>query len=278
MQANFLMSKNFQTLFYSFMLITLASCNNNNQKNKLLADINLPDSVAEGKKLFEASCVRCHGMDGSGLTGPSLKRQKLRHAPDLASFTAVVEMGITGTGMPSNWAVTDSECRQLYAYINHLKNQGMEEPKGDSAEGGKVYSVSGCAACHVMNGQGNNVGPELSDISASRNLSYLRQAIVDPSATLPESTDIDNGYGFSLYLPVKIITAEGTAITGLRVNEDTYTIQLKDAVNNYYSFNKDQLRSVEKLYGQSLMPSFKTKLTDKEIENLVAFLYKSGNK
>jgi len=77
---------------------------------------------------------------------------------------------------------------------------------------------------------------------------------------------------------VKIITVDGTAITGLRINEDTYTIQLKDSANNYYSFNKDQLRSVEKLYGQSLMPSFKTKLADKEIENLVAFLYKSGNK
>jgi len=45
-----------------------------------------------------------------------------------------------------------------------------------------------------MNGQGNSVGPELTDISASRNLSYLRQAIIDPGATLPESTDIDNGY------------------------------------------------------------------------------------
>ena len=194
MQDNFWMSKSIQPLFFMFMLIALASCNNNNQKNEILADSNLPDSVAEGKKLFEATCVRCHGMDGSGLTGPSLKRQKLMHAPDVASFTAVVEMGIAGTGMPSNWAFTDSDCHQLYAYINHLINQGMEEPKGDSAEGSKVYSVSGCATCHVMNGQGNSVGPELTDISASRNLSYLRQAIIDPGATLPESTDIDNGY------------------------------------------------------------------------------------
>jgi cytochrome c oxidase cbb3-type subunit III len=179
--------------------------------------------------------------------------------------------------MPANWAFADSECHQLYAYINYLKNQGKETPKGDTAAGKLVYTKSGCVSCHMMNGQGNSFGPDLSQIGASRNAAYLREAIIDPGATLPESTDPDNGYGFSLYLPVKIITVEGKEITGLRVNEDTYTIQIKDVSNNYYSFNKEQLRSVEKEYGQSLMPSFKTTLTNKEIENIVAYLYKSGN-
>ena len=199
------------------------------------------------------------------------------HAPYVVSFTAVMEQGIAGTGMPGNWAISDSECHQLYVYINYLKNRGKESPKGDTAKGRMIYTISGCANCHMMNGEGNSVGPELSEIGSSRNTSYLRRALIDPGATLPESTDIDNGYGFSLYLPVKIITVDGKEITGLRVNEDTYTIQLKDAANNYYSFNKDQLKSVEKQYGQSLMPSFTTKFTDKDIENLVAFLYKSGN-
>lgn len=267
-----------QSLFYIIILIAFAACDNNNKLNELPpVAANLPDSVLEGKKTFEASCVRCHGMDASGLTGPSLKRPKLKHVSDIASFINVVEFGIAGTGMPSNWAITDTDCHQLYAYINYLKNQGKETPKGDSAAGRKVYASAGCASCHIMNGEGNSIGPELSEIGASRNAAYLKQAIMDPAATLPESTDIDNGYGFSLYLPIKIITNDGKEITGLRINEDTYSIQLKDAANNYYSFNKDELKSVEKQYRQSLMPSFKTKLSDKEIENLVAFLYKSGN-
>ena len=272
------MSKLRQTLFYSIIVIAFSACNNNRQQNETVAIVaNLPDSVLEGKKTFEASCVRCHGMDASGLTGPSLKRPKLKHVNDIASFINVVEFGIIGTGMPSNWAISDSDCHQLYAYINYLKNQGKETPKGDSAAGSKVYTSSGCASCHIMNGEGNSIGPELSEIGASRNAAYLQQAIIDPAAALPESTDIDNGYGFSLYLPIKIITNDGTSITGLRINEDTYTIQIKDAANNYYSFNKDELKSIEKQYGQSLMPSFKNKLSDKQIENLVAFLYKSGN-
>jgi len=221
--------------------------------------------------------VRCHGMDASGLTGPSLKRPRLAHVPDLAGFIQTVELGIAGTGMPSNWAYSDSDCYHLYAYLGYLRNQGKETPKGDTAEGRVVFSNYSCENCHMMHGKGNSIGPDLSEIGASRSPSYLRQSIVDPSAELPGSTDLDNGYGFSLYLPLKITTLNGQQITGLRLNEDTYTIQLKDAANNYYSFNKADLKSVEKLYGTSLMPSFKKILNDQQIDNLVAFLYKSGN-
>jgi cytochrome c oxidase cbb3-type subunit III len=271
------MRKICQWLSCIFILLLSASCNPDVKKNTVADKGNLPDSVAEGKNLFEASCVRCHGMDGSGLTGPSLKKPKLKHAPDIAAFTSVVEQGIAGTGMPSNWSFSDAECHKLYAYIGYLKNQGRETPEGDSAAGSLVYKSAGCANCHMMNGQGSGFGPDLSGIGFSRNPAYLRQSVIDPAATLPESTDPDNGYGFSLYLPVKIITADGKEITGLRVNEDTYTIQVKDSANNFYSFDKNQLRSLEKEYGHSLMPSFKNKLSDGEVNNLVAFLFKSGN-
>lgn len=260
------------------MLIAAASCSNTGQKEVGAKNPgSVPDSVIVGKKLFDATCVRCHGMDGSGLTGPSLKRPKLAHAPDFASFLQVVEYGIAGTGMPSNWAYSDSDCYHLYAYLGYLRNQGKETPTGDTAEGRIVYNTSGCTNCHMLHGQGNSIGPDLSEIGASRSPANLRQSILDPAAELPGSTDLDNGYGFTLYLPLKIVTLDGKEITGLRINEDTYTIQLKDASNNYYSFNKNQLKSVEKEYGTSLMPSFKKVLSDRQLENLVAFLYKLGN-
>ena len=261
------------------LLFVFAACHYNKvpQKVQLTKENESPDLVLKGKRLFEATCVRCHGMDGSGLTGPSLKTAKLTHAPDLLRFSTVVQQGIAGTGMPANWAYTDEDCKQLYAYINKLKNLGNEIPSGNPAQGKKVYANNGCRNCHLMQGDGISIGPDLSKIGTSRNLAYLKQALVDPTATLPESTDLENGYGFSLYLPVKVMTLEGNEINALRINEDTYTIQLKDIQNNYYSFNKDQLKSIEKNYGHSLMPSYKNILTNKEVENLVAFLYKSGN-
>ncbi|ULQ50887.1 c-type cytochrome [Flavihumibacter fluvii] len=270
--------KQFPQLFYSLLLLSIAACTNNAGNSGVVVETGrLPDSIAEGKKMFEATCVRCHGMDGSGLTGPSLKRPKLKHVTDLASFTNVVTMGIAGTGMPGNWAYSNEDCRQLYAYINTIKKQEKEPLKGDPAAGRLVYQNSGCANCHLMYGEGNSIGPELTEIGAIRNTAYLHQAIVDPDATFPESTDPDNGYGFSLYLSVKVATSDGQTITGLRINEDTYTIQLKDTANNYYSFNKDELVSIEKQYGHSVMPSYKTKLSAQEIDNLIAFLHKAGN-
>lgn len=261
-----------------FILIISSSCNDDLKQNPISENRGiLPDSAAQGKKLFEATCVRCHGMDAAGLTGPSLIRPKLRHAPDMASFAMVVEQGIPGTGMPSNWAISDGDCHLLYVYINALKNKGRETPGGDTAAGKLVYNNAGCGNCHMMKGNGNGFGPDLSDISFSRNPSYIRQAIVDPGATLPESTDPDNGYGFSLYLPVKIVAADGKKYTGIRVNEDTYTIQIKDQGINYYSFNKQELKALEKEYGKSVMPSYLKTLSNQELNNLVAFLYKSGN-
>jgi hypothetical protein len=81
-----------------------------------------------------------------------------------------------------------------------------------------------------------------------------------------------------MYLPVDVITTEGEKISGIRVNEDTYTIQVKDLAGTYHSFQKDRLASLEKRYGSSLMPSFGSKLSDKELDDLVAYLSKSGNK
>jgi cytochrome c oxidase cbb3-type subunit III len=260
-----------------FLLIVVYSCNHPGNKISEIDNASLPDSVLAGKKLFESNCVRCHGMDATGLTGPSLRRLKLVHAPDRDSFTQVVEQGIQGTGMPSNWSYSDSDCYNIYAWIGYLKQLGREIPPGDTAAGRLVYQKAGCNSCHLLNGQGSSIGPDLSMIGAVRNAAYIKESILDPGAALPESTDPDYGYGFSLYLPVELVTMEGKEINGLRVNEDSYTIQVKDLSNNFYSFNKEDLKSFKKEYGKSLMPSFRSALKGKEIENLVAYLYKMGN-
>ena len=58
----------------------------------------------------------------------------------------------------------------------------------------------------------------------------------------------------------------------MRINEDTFTIQLRDAANKLYSFRKSELEHVEKQLGKSLMPSFVNRLTGSELNDLVAYL------
>src|SRR5262245_56752220 len=63
-----------------------------------------PDQ-ARGKRLFEAHCARCHGIEGGGGTGANLRRPKLRHAADDESLFDLIRSGIPGTGMPYTWAI-----------------------------------------------------------------------------------------------------------------------------------------------------------------------------
>ncbi len=48
-----------------------------------------------------------------------------------------------------------------------------------------------CNACHKINGVGEEVGPELSKIGASRDRDYLRRALLNPNADIAEGFEAD---------------------------------------------------------------------------------------
>ena len=132
-----------------------------------------------------------------------------------------------------------------------------------------------CGSCHIVSGEGGDLGPELTNIGAHRSADYLRQSIVDPAAALPRGVMTVPGRGFNEYLPVRVVTREGKEIRGLRVNEDSFTIQVRDA-SQIYSFRKADLQQLDKELGKSSMPEFKTKASASEIDDLVAYLSNLG--
>jgi cytochrome c oxidase cbb3-type subunit 3 len=82
--------------------------------------------------------------------------------------------------------------------------------------------------------------------------------------------------GFSEYLPVSIVENNGREVRGFRVNEDSFTIQVRDASGTLYSFRKTDLANIDKQIGRSLMPSYRDRLTAADTDNLVAYLYSLG--
>jgi putative heme-binding domain-containing protein len=228
--------------------------------------------TAPGKKLFDGMCARCHGIDGTGDEGPSLNHPTLTRAPDADALRAVIRDGIPDRGMPRVRRLTENELDQLVAYVRSLGRTATAATRGSAERGRVIYDKLACASCHIVSGQGGSFGPDLSEIGVSRGAAYLRQSFLGPAEALPRGSSPVPGRGFTEYLPVRIVTADGREVRGVRINEDPFTIQLRDVGNRLHSFRKSDLKDLEKEFGKSLMPGFRGRLTDAEVEDLVAYL------
>jgi hypothetical protein len=79
------------------------------------------------------------------------------------------------------------------------------------------------------------------------------------------------------FLTVRLVSPEGE-FEGLRVNEDEFSIQLRDLNGALYSFDKRELLNFERAYGHSLMPGYEAMLTDIEVNDLISYLMsRKGN-
>jgi putative heme-binding domain-containing protein len=203
----------------------------------------------------------CHGSKGEGGRGPSLAKPKLLHAPDDDALRNVIRFGIPGTGMPGTRLI-DAENRELAAHVRKLGRVESVVLAGDAKRGEALYRTKGaCAECHMLAGNGGAFGPDLSGIGASRSPQHLRESLLDPAADFPR------GFAF-----VRAVTREGRTLSGVRVNEDTFSIQLRDAAGAIHSLWKTELRDFRKDLRKSPMPSYRTKLTPGEVDDLVAYL------
>lgn len=229
------------------------------------------EEIADGKRLFVVHCARCHGMLGDGGEGPSLKRPRLKYAPDDEALFEVIDRGIQGTGMPGTFGPNDTELWHIAGYVRSLGTLPDEPKPGDPIAGAALYTQRGaCASCHILNGQGHGVGPELTDVGLRRNADYLRRSLVNPDADHPMLSSPLTGR-INAFLTVRVVSADGE-FEGLRVNEDEFSIQLRDLAGNVRSFEKRDLLGYEKAFGHSLMPGYNAAFSETELDDLVSYL------
>jgi mono/diheme cytochrome c family protein len=129
-----------------------------------------PTSSADllpGRRIFEGQCAPCHGIHGEGGRGPTLHVSRLRHAPDDTALADLLQNGIPGTGMPG-FFLSEGETAQVSAYVRGLGTQPAAPVSGDAARGRTVYQTAGCPTCHIAEGAGRALGPDLSEAGARR--------------------------------------------------------------------------------------------------------------
>ena len=227
-----------------------------------------PNDLAHGRRLFQGQCARCHGMDGTGGTGPGLNRSVLGRAHDDQALFSVIKEGIRGTEMPAAWQMIEQEIWQVAGYVRSLGRTARVPLPGEPERGKQLYETKGqCARCHIVRGRGSSLGPDLTEVGARRGAIHLRNVLLNPGGSKARDSS-----GYISFLVVRVVTQDGREVRGLRINEDTFTLQLRDADNRVYSFRKNDLKELNRESGASLMPSFQTVFSPSEIDDLIAYL------
>jgi len=103
-------------------------------------------------------------------------------------------------------------------------------------------------------------------------------ALTNPEADVPKGF---SSFGPDISIPqnfllVRVVTKNGLSLTGVRVNEDTFSIQMRDSSDQVHSFFKSDLTELHKDWGKSPMPSYREVFSNTELDDVVAFLASLG--
>ena len=221
-----------------------------------------PQDAEQGKMTFITSggCAYCHGNDGSGGRGANLTNGEYRYGGSDAQLFETIRNGIAGSDMPPTRG-PDPEIWRLVTFVKRLGSQGLSEKAPGNPSAGKiVYDNQGCAGCHAVNNQGGIIGPDLSQVGRRRSLRFLEESLTKPEADLPLN-----------YRSVRVETTSGQSVTGIRLNEDDISIQLREMSGNLRAFLKSDVKQIRR-DKPSLMPAYGSAMSKKEMEDLIAYL------
>lgn len=130
--------------------------------------------------------------------------------------------------------------------------------KGDAAKGKQVFS-SVCGVCHKIFGEGGAIAPDLTG-SDRKNLSYLLENIVDPSAVVPAD-----------YRVSVIKLKDGRVLTGV-IPEQTEKLMTVQTPTERLTIEKslvaEQTQLTQSLMPEGLLPA----LGEEKVKDLFAYL------
>ena len=216
-------------------------------------------SLAAGKKLYEYHCAFCHGRGDDGFAA-NLVNPHLPHAPTDSSLFNVVKNGIPGTDMAASLGMSDKEIWQVAAFVRTLGRSAAQKVPGDPAKGAAAFRTR-CSGCHMVNGSGGRMGPDLSDIGAKRSPANLRTSILDANASIVP--------GWAM---ARVTLADGSRVSGVKINEDQFSIMVREGSGKIHHIAKADARQID-VDSKSSMPSYQGVIPDGELADVVAYLF-----
>jgi quinoprotein glucose dehydrogenase len=134
---------------------------------------------------------------------------------------------------------------------------------GDGTDGRKIFferPEASCVRCHKINGEGGDVGPDLSHIGAQKDREYLLESLVFPNATIAA--------GFETVI---VTLKNGAAYAGVLRRETESALEIISPEDGLIKVTKADIQSRDK--GLSAMPEELVQALGKPgIRDLVEFL------
>lgn len=219
-----------------------------------------PKEIDAGGAVFRIYCSPCHGMRGGGGRGPDLTSGVYFNGGTDADLFGVISHGIAGTEMPAYTGTGGAETVwRIASYLRSIARRDEAVLQGNPHAGETLFWGKGaCGTCHTVGPRGGPVGPDLTRTGRQHSAAYLRDSIVNPDA------DLTLGYA-----TITVVTKDGRKIVGTQRGFDSFSAQLMDINGKYYSFERSNVRSIQRDL-KSLMPPFK--FSNAELDDLVTYL------
>ncbi|MEM6471216.1 MAG: PQQ-dependent sugar dehydrogenase [Planctomycetota bacterium] len=174
----------------------------------------------------------------------------------LYSLLFSVSLIASGAG-PANDKIDGAASKQDYA-------TAALEDAGDVARGRRIFhqdTRAKCGTCHIAEGKGGRVGPDLSKIGGKFDRIHLVESILEPSKQIVEG-----------YQTTKVLTTDGVVYAGIVRSESESTMRLEDSEGKSIELALDEIERRE-ISSESLMPNdLQRQITVAEFTDLIAYL------
>ncbi|HLJ16987.1 MAG TPA: PQQ-binding-like beta-propeller repeat protein, partial [Bryobacteraceae bacterium] len=232
----------------------------------LLSAQDSPTSAAttNGRKDFLEHCAACHGTDARGTSrGPSLAGNRRLRSRSLQQLRGVIHNGIPAGGMPA-FDLPTAQLDALVEFVHALNSPAIDAAApGDPQSGERFFfGQGGCSSCHMVDGHGKPIGPDLSNVGRELSLDELREALLNPAARITP--------GYEL---VRVQLRDGPAVRGFARNRTNFGIELQDLDGKFHSLAMDRISTVDESKESLMNP---VKASAKELDNLMAYLSRLG--
>jgi len=222
-------------------------------------------ALEHAKQSFATHCAPCHGLDARGgehapaIVGTAAAAQRTDQ-----ELARIIHHGIPDKGMPSFHFLTNEQIEEIISYIRVLRgsNVGAANVKGDPAAGARLFfGEARCSECHMMQGKGGFIAPDLTDFGRTHSAGVIRQLILQPNKDLLPRWEL-----------VKVVTHSGRHFSGLVRNEDNFSIALLSEDGTFHLLMKSDVAQMSR-EPRSIMPDdYGRKLSSEQLDDLASFL------